>query len=134
MTGTIPVVFEADTYDEAYAMGFERFEDADEPQGDAGDVEDDIAMALDGFQQGAAYTNTVLPRLRCMAGYGDAGHGTYQQGRQVAFVEVGDGDDRPIEAEHIQSHHIFDELVDLFANGAYDALHPDRERGDANEV
>ena len=103
--------------EEAYRMGYMRFNSADEI-----DSDEDIHMALDGFIQSAEWANTVLPSLRATAGYADGGRGTYQLARDVALIRHYEMDDRPIEAEQLNSSYLYDDLVDAFQYGAIDAM------------
>lgn len=111
---TIPVVVETEAKDEARAMGRDRFEGVE--------VENFENFDLGPFQSSAEYANSVLPRLRAMAGYGDAGRGTYQVDRPIAVIETGFEDDTPALAEiDTTAAHLYDELVEEWSTGAYEA-------------
>jgi len=114
MTDTIAVVEEAQALDEAYAMGRRRFEDMD--------IKDPESFTLEHFRDSAQYTNHVLPTLRCMAGFGDSGVGTWQVPREVALIADGDGKDHPADAEITHCSHIFERLVEKWTQGAYAAV------------
>lgn len=101
--------------EQAYNKGYDRFEGAE-------DIPDDEEVRLDGFTQSATYANHVLPGLRSMAGYDDSGPGTYTIERQVAAIMPGCEEDEPAEAELVSSNYVFEELVDAWRSGAYDAL------------
>lgn len=91
---------------------------------DLGEIEfenvPDDEIDLDGFHSSAHYANNVLPKLRKLAGFDDAGHGTFQVGRTVAVLD-GDHDheDLPIEAEAVDAHALVDEIYDAFVEGVY---------------
>lgn len=100
--------------EEAYNMGYSKFSGTD--------TDESGRVDLAPYHSTADYANNVLPRLRAMAGYADAGHGTYQEHRKVAAVDAGCEEDEPAEAELREASHIFNSLVDAFNNGAYDAI------------
>lgn len=114
MTDTIAVVKPYYLKEEAYQMGHDRF----------GGVEIDAPgdFDLSPFKGTAAWANTVAPKLRCMAGHADRGHGTYQENRKVAAIEAGAEEDEPAEAELIEAADLYTELVRAFDMGAYDAV------------
>lgn len=99
--------------EEAYNMGFDRFETLA-----AEETED---FDLSHFKETATWANTVAPRLRAMAGFADTGPGTYTLGRTVAAVVPGCEEDEPADAEITHTDHVFRELVEAFDRGAYDA-------------
>lgn len=107
MITEIPVVAEADAKDEAESMGREALEKADPVQFD-----------FENFTQTDIYASNVLPKLRCLAGYGDTGVGTWQVERDVAVLPVGTEDDLPAEAEVVRSSEFVEELVDAWREGA----------------
>lgn len=112
--GDIAVVKPYYAVEDAYGLGYDEFEDAEVPEGEDPDLE--------GYHSSARYANTILPRLRAMAGHGDAGHGTYQQGRQVAAIHPGAEEDRPAEATLTEARHVFDVLIEAFQMGVHDAI------------
>lgn len=120
---TIGVVPEAETLNEAYNMGFDRYEPAE------GEV--DPAAALDGISDSAEWANIIAPKLRALAGYVDSGHGTYRVERTVAVVRTGDGDDLPRDAVQVDPNHVFEKVVDAYRTGVSDALEG-READDSN--
>jgi len=108
----IPVIVEPEAKENAYNMGFNRF---NEPQ--------DKEIGKEWFShytETAEWANSKLPDLRCMAGADDSGHGTYTQHREIVVVEY--PDDRPMSGEKTNSQYLFDELVEQFRNGAYDKI------------
>lgn len=115
--GDVAVVKPYYAIEEAYTDGYDRFSDAD-PAGDPHEA----AEALDGFKSYATFANQVLPSLRAAAGFGDAGHGTYQEPRKVAAIYPGCEEDVPAEADLVDAHTVFVTLVDAFDAGAIDAL------------
>jgi hypothetical protein len=115
-THTIAVVPEADAIDEAYSMGYERFEPLPEPD----DIEP--AEALSQWKEGADWANSVAPRLRALAGYADSGHGTYRVERTVAVVRDGDEGDLPRDAVEMYPEYVHETLVEAFDMGAMDAM------------
>lgn len=112
MTDNIKVVVIPETLEEAYRMGYNEFEDMENPEGE----DFDIAP----FHDSARYCNHILPKLRCMAGYRDNGHGTYQENGKVVTVEA--PKDRPMNGHETEAHRIFDEIVEAWHNGAYDGI------------
>jgi len=122
MSETIPVIREAEAKDEAEAMGYRKFED----------VEPELAEDVDpaGISDSAWFANHLLPRLRCMAGFEDNVGGTYNVSREVALIPTGCEDDRPSEAERLDSDDVYRELVDCWYEGAYRALDDAREGGE----
>lgn len=114
MSDTIPVVREAHAKDEARAMGRRRFEDIEVDSRDEFDLQP--------FMDSASYSNHVLPTLRCMAGYGDRGTGTYTVVREVALIPDGAEDDSPAEATVIESTWLLSELTQAWIDGAYAAV------------
>lgn len=111
--------------EKAYNKGFERFEDAE--------IEEPEDFDLGPFQSTATYANHVLPNLRAMAGHADGGHGTYTENRQVAAIKPGCEEDEPAEAELTEARFIFDELVDAWTTGVYDAV-AGNEKGERLET
>ena len=111
--GEIAVVKPQYAVEEAYSMGYDRFEGVD------ADTEGDFDFAP--FTDTSAWANIVLPSLRAMSGFADAGHGTYQEHRQVAAILPGDEEDEPAEAELYGAQSMLNVLVDAYRKGAYDA-------------
>jgi len=114
MTQDIVVVEEARSKDEAEAMGFRRFEGMEIPAPHVDPVEP--------FHDSAQWANHVLPTLRCMAGYRDSGHGTWQIGGGIALIEDGEESDQPADAVKMQAGNYLGELVDAWHQGAYRAV------------
>lgn len=115
MTDKIAVVKPAYAEEEAYELGYKRFEglDADE----RGDFD------LSHFKESAEWANSVAPKLRAKAGFGDSGTGTYRRGRQVAAIMPGCEEDEPAVAQVLDASFLFNDLVDAFDKGARDAAH-----------
>lgn len=109
-----PVIVIQEAKQDAYDMGYERFEGGDTMEPDEAD--------LAPYHSSADYANNVLPTLRSMAGHADSGHGTYTEVREVVLVEEHDLDDRPIMGQSTDAHYFMSELVEAFNHGAYDAL------------
>jgi len=112
-SGDVAVVKPDYLLEEAYRMGHDRFEDAEEPP-------EDEEVDLYPFKGSATWANHVAPRLRAMAGYADSGHGTYQEDRQVAAIHSGAEEDEPAEADLIDPHYLYRALVEAWDLGAYD--------------
>jgi len=114
MTQDIVVVEEAWSKDEAEAMGHRRFRGMEIPAPHVDPVEP--------FHDSAQWANHVLPTLRCMAGFRDSGHGTWQIGGEIALIEDGDESDQPADAVKMQAGNYLGELVDAWHQGAYRAV------------
>lgn len=114
MTDETAVVRPYYAHEEAYNMGYSEFFDPQTPPEDEAD--------LAPFHDSARYANTILPRLRAMAGCSDSGHGTYTGHRKVAAVKPGCEEDEPADAVLVHSAYIFEILVDAYNHGARDAL------------
>ena len=114
MADTIAVVKPRYRLEEAYRMGYGKFEDAE--------VGDPEQFDLSAYHGSAEYSNHVLPDLRAMAGFDDSGYGTYTQDRKVAAVELGCEEDEPAPATIMDAHSVFERLVDAFNAGVYDAV------------
>lgn len=99
--------------EEAYQMGFDEF--------DGFAAEDPEEFELHYFKESARWVNVIAPELRSMAGFDDAGHGTFQVSRQVAAVKPGCEEDEPAEAELVSCRVIHSELVSAWNTGALDA-------------
>jgi len=114
MSDTITVVCEVDAKDEAHSMGYRRFADMTAPE---------IVEAWPiPYQEHGSWHRHIEPTLRCLAGYGDSGYGTYQQHQEVALIRDGDEADHPTDALLIDSMHLLDELTDAWCNGAHQAI------------
>jgi hypothetical protein len=114
MSDTITVVCEVDAHDEAHSMGYRRFADMT-----AADIVE--AWPLEYASHGSWDTH-ILPTLRCLAGYGDAGYGTYQQRQEVALIRDGDESDHPADALLVDSMQLIDEITDAWYSGAHQAV------------
>lgn len=112
--GDVAVVQPFYAAEEAYRNGYQRFEGTDLP--------DEAEFDLSGFRQSATYANTVLPRLRAMSGYADAGHGTYTENRKVAAVHPGCEEDTPAEADIVDATTVEKHLMQCWERGVYDAV------------
>jgi len=119
MSDTIPVVRESHARDTAEQRGYNKF------QG----MEAEIAEDADPHRitDSAWWANHALPRLRAMAGAKDDYGGTYTHHREIALIPVGCEDDRPAVADVINSHRLFQELVDDWFSGAYRAIEQAQE-------
>jgi len=114
MSDTITVVCECDAKDEAHSMGYRRFADMT-----AADI---VAAWPVHYTEHGSWDRHIGPTLRCLAGYDDAGYGTYQQRQEVALIRDGDESDHPSDALLIDSMHLFDEITDAWYNGAHQAV------------
>jgi hypothetical protein len=114
MTEEITVVCECDAKDEAFSMGYRRY--ADMPAADI--VE---AWPIEYASHGS-WDRHIEPTLRCLAGYDDAGYGTYQQRQEVALIEDGDESDHPADAIILDSGHLLDHIVSSWRDGAHTAV------------
>jgi len=110
MSEDITVVVECDVLEEARSMGYRRFADMT-----AADI---VAAWPVHYTEHGSWDRHILPTLRCLAGYGDRGHGTYQQRQDVALVQDGDEADLPVDALVLNSSHLLDELIDEWESGA----------------
>jgi len=120
---TIPVVVEPEVKEEAYRMGYKRFDERHESE-EIGEY------WFSHYTESAEWANITRPELRAMAGAGDAGHGTYTEHRDIVVVQ--DPDDRPMQGTEYDSHHLHSELVKHYKNGAHDKVEG-REYGDSME-
>lgn len=107
--------------EQAYNLGYDRFESVEA---------DEDVVDLEGFRSGAEYANHVLPELRALAGYDDAGYGTYQQDGEIVIVDEADLDDDPIAGDSWTAGEYLSVVVDRWHDGVRDALEG-RERGDS---
>jgi len=114
MSDTITVVCECDAKDEARSMGYRRYADMD------------AAMIVEAwpieYTTHGSWDSHIEPTLRCLAGYDDAGYGTYQQRQEVALIENGDESDHPAYAVILNSSHLLDELISTWQEGAHRAV------------
>lgn len=115
------VVHESTVLDEAYALGYDEFSGVEAEEFD-----------FDGFTGTARWDSHLLPRLRALCGYGDRGHGTYTEDREVALIPTGNEDDHPAEAVTVDTNTILDAAVEQFTHGAHDAAEGN-ERGNLND-
>jgi hypothetical protein len=114
MSDTITVVCECDAKDEAHSMGYRRFADMA-----AADI---VAAWPVHYTEHGSWDRHIEPTLRCLAGYDDAGYGTYQQRQEIALIRDGDESDHPADALLIDSMHLLDEITDAWYNGAHQAV------------
>jgi hypothetical protein len=114
MTETITVVEEATALDDAYGRGYSRFSGLD-PR-----VAEDAEPAR--ITDSAAWANHIAPTLRCMAGFRDGGHGTWQIDGDIALIVDGDESDHPADAEVIQASMFHQDVIDAWYEGAYAAI------------
>lgn len=103
----------------AYEMGYQRFEGAQD------DYPDEEPFELSLFTDSAEYANGHLPALRGLAGYTDAGYGTYRQDEKVAVITQDDAEEIAAEAGHMDvetcmAGELLDEIWDAWADGAHD--------------
>jgi len=99
---------------EAYQTGYnvtDDFDPADEIDGWSSMSQDERAMeaslGLEGYRSFGVYANSVMPRLRELAGFTDAGRGTFQVVPE----------DKP------DPYPFLIELVDTFSDGYYDGFY-----------
>lgn len=110
MTEKVNVVVIPEAKEDAYNMGYERFKGSDDAEN----------PDLSYFKDSAAFANHTLPNLRAMSGYNDRGIGTFTENVKVVTVE--NPEDRPMQGQLTESHYVFEELTEMWDNGAYDAL------------
>jgi hypothetical protein len=114
MTEDITVVCECDVLDEARSMGYRRYADMH------------AAMVIESwpvhYTEHGSWDSHILPTLRCLAGYGDRGYGTYQQRQDIALIQDGDEADMPTDAIILDSSHLLDDVIDAWCNGAHTAV------------
>ena len=120
---TTKVVVANRAVEQAYEMGYERFENFDTPKGQRIDLE--------GFRSSAEYANHTLSSLRALSGHSDAGYGTYKVGGEIVIVDEADLDDDPITGETWTAEDYLSVLVDRWHDGARDALDADAEKGES---
>jgi hypothetical protein len=114
MTEEITVVCECDAKDEARSMGYRRYADMA-----AADIVESWPIH---YTEHGSWDSHILPTLRCLAGYDDAGYGTYQQRQEVALIEDGDEADMPVYAVILNSSNLLDELISSWQEGAHRAV------------
>jgi len=114
MTENITVVCECDAHDEAHSMGYRRFADIT-----AAEIVESWPIH---YTEHGSWDRHIEPTLRCLAGYGDRGHGTYQQRQEIALIQDGDESDHPADALLIDCSIILNELVDTWRTGADQAV------------
>jgi hypothetical protein len=114
MTEEITVVCECDAHDEAFSMGYRRYADMT-----AKEIVESWPIH---YTEHGSWDSHIEPTLRCLAGYDDAGYGTYQQRQEVALIEDGNEADMPADAMVLNSGHILDELTNSWQNGAHTAV------------
>jgi hypothetical protein len=114
MTENITVVCECDAHDEAHSMGYRRFADMA-----AAEIVESWPIE---YTTHGSWDRHIEPTLRCIAGYGDRGHGTYQQRQEIALIQDGDESDHPADALLIDCSIILNELGDTWRTGADQAV------------
>ena len=114
MTEDITVVCECDVLDEARSMGYRRY--ADMPAADI------VAAWPLEYASHGSWDSHILPTLRCLAGYGDRGYGTYQERQDVALIQDGDEADMPADAIILDSGHLLDDIIVSWQDGAHTAV------------
>jgi len=114
MTEEITVVCECDAKDESRSMGYRRYADMT-----AKEIVESWPIE---YTTHGSWDSHIEPTLRCLAGYDDAGYGTYQQRQEVALIRDGDESDHPADALLIDSMHLLDEITDAWYNGAHQAV------------
>lgn len=112
MTENIKVVVIPEAKEEAYNMGYDRFQGIPE--------EEVYGENLSHFKEYATFCNSIHPGIRAMSGYSDSGHGTYTINGQVVTVEY--PEDRPMDGEITEATYVEQELMEAFDCGAYDAM------------
>jgi len=114
MTEDITVVCEVDAQDEARSMGYRRYADMA-----AGEI---VAAWPIEYASHGSWDRHIEPTLRCLAGYDDRGHGTYQYRQEVALIQDGDEADMPADATILDSSHLLDDLIVSWQDGAHTAV------------
>lgn len=107
---------------EAYRMGHRKFEDYAEIVPEGEEKRPSGAPPLSVFKDSAEWANIIHPRLRCMAGYGDAGYGTYTDPRNVVVLEPHEIDDEPSVGTVLDSVEVARVLCREWDRGALDAI------------
>jgi len=106
---TIHVVDEIEAKEDAYHMGYNRFEGMDT-------LEENEPLEFHLFTESAQWANNIAPKLRAMVGAKDSGHGTYQQHGEI--VTVTEPRDSPMEGQQCDSFELYNELIDMYRQGA----------------
>jgi len=115
----------------AYDWGYDEFVDIEvNPDtqmawsGRARKEPEDVVREYDPYMitDSARYANIILPGLRQMSGYADAGAGTYAYTRDVVAVDGEVAYQYVTDADEVASSELLDEVVSEFFNGANDAL------------
>ena len=101
----------------AYDWGYDEFVGVSE---DPDDYPGEYDAYL--FTDSARYANIILPGLRQMSGYADAGAGTYAYTRDVVAVGQGVAHQYVTKGDEVASSELLDEVVSKFFEGANDAL------------
>jgi len=101
----------------AYDWGYDEFVGVSE---DPDDYPGEYDAYL--FTDSARYANIILPGLRQMSGYADAGAGTYAYTRDVVAVGQGVAHQYVTEGDEVASSELLDEVVSKFFEGAHDAV------------
>ena len=114
MTEDITVVCECDVLDEGRSMGYRRY--ADMPAADI------VAAWPVHYTEHGSWDRHIEPTLRCLAGYEDRGHGTYQYRQEIALIQDGDEADMPTDAIILDSGHLLDDLIVSWQDGAHTAV------------
>jgi hypothetical protein len=114
MSDTITVVCEVDAHDEAYSMGYRRYADMT-----AGEI---VASWPIEYTTHGSWDSHIEPTLCCLSGYGDRGHGTYQERQDVALIRDGDERHMPADAVVLDSAAVLDPIVDAWTSGAHQAV------------
>jgi len=114
MSEDITVVCECDVLDEARSMGYRRY--ADMPAADI------VAAWPVHYTEHGSWDRHIEPTLRCLAGYEDRGHGTYQERQEIALIQDGDEADMPADAIILDSGHLLDDVIDAWHSGRHQAI------------
>jgi len=85
---------------------------------------EDVVREYDPYMitDSARYANIILPALRQMSGYADAGAGTYAYTRDVVAVGQEVAHQYVTEGDEVASSELLDEVVSKFFEGAHDAV------------
>jgi hypothetical protein len=114
MSDTITVVCECDAHDEAFSMGYRRYADMT--------AKEIVVSWPIHYTEHGSWDSHIYPTLCCLAGYGDRGHGTYQERQDVALIRDGDERDMPADAVVLDSAAVLDPIVDAWTSGAHQAV------------
>lgn len=88
------------------------------------------ALEADRFEvrtDSARWANVIAPKIRSIAGYRDAGHGTYQIDGPIALIPERNCADTPAEAVSMQASQYVKKLHDLYGQIAYNEYSQQRE-------